>query len=263
MSLEKVAIGTGVAVLVAGGGYGISTLLNGGMPEYSARQKGSSADKYVDDYPDYFVDASSNENDSWWSWVYKSRYLVGSDEKDSDGKTRPTPKRGFLAGITDGSSIKSVCSQVYGSQKAKIKKEDGTLSNDEYSEADVWRYCTAVNKKPILINLAETELKNNKKEKEGYDDTTYGNTNKENLVAISPEDNKYFWTEQQRLFFGEKSKRSGKHAQHKTFQDLWTSKTGRVKETCHSVYISTKAESTDDADLKKDLFKFCSLKGAE
>ncbi|WP_216083567.1 hypothetical protein [Candidatus Mycoplasma haematohominis] len=254
MDPTKLAVGTGVAVLAVGGGYGVSALFNGGMPGYSAREVNKSDKKYVDDYPDYFVDASSGANDGWWDWVFKNRYF---DKEDSTSSKNPVPGskfKGVKSGSKGSDSLKNKCKEVYLQDASKI---NNTVTDDanKYFEADAWRYCTAVNKKP-------TNIPDPTDNSEKYDSGTFGETYKGKLVAISPEDNKYFWDEQQRLFFENDGGRSGKKAEHKTFQDLLNKKTGSVKATCVSLY-KQQTNANSDENFKKDLFKFCSLKGTE
>ncbi|GCE63668.1 hypothetical protein MHSWG343_06680 [Candidatus Mycoplasma haematohominis] len=252
MSLPKLAAGGGAALVIASGGYGISTLFNKGMPDYSSISESAKKDKYVDSYFDYFV--SAENNDPWWDWVYKERY-------SSKGQTSPGK---MFEGVTSGSegnnSIKVKCGDVYEKTNNEINTSD-TAENSKYSEADIWRYCTAVNKKPTNIP--------SEGESEKYDNGTYGATNKGKLVAVNDASNDSFWQEQQRLFFKteKKSNRSGAHAKGTSgtfFKDLWNAKKGSLKETCRLAYKELEnATGADKKVHKEDLFKFCSLKGKE
>ncbi|GCE63992.1 hypothetical protein MHSWG343_10000 [Candidatus Mycoplasma haematohominis] len=256
MSLGKAAAAGGVAILVASGGYGLSFLVNNGMPGYEPF-KTNTSNLYVYEYPDYFVDASKNE--SWWNWVYKNRYSVGSDNKDSDNETRENPQQGFTgldkgAG-KDAKAIQKVCGDVYKLEKTKVKTEN--LSTGDFSESDIWRYCTAVKKKPKTIDR-ETE------EKATYTtENSYGKDNTDKLVAITGNDS--FWNEQQRLFFEDKWERSGSKAtENSLFHNLFNkNKRGERKDaetlrsTCQIAYGKT---SSGSEAPEADVFRYCSLK---
>ncbi|WP_216083582.1 hypothetical protein [Candidatus Mycoplasma haematohominis] len=266
MDPTKLAVGAGAAVLVGGGGYGISTLFTGGnMPGYSPRNVNATNTKYVDNYPDYFVDASKGKNREWWDWVYETRYLVARENKTSDGQTRPEPKQSFIGlerGSGDDKSIQKVCRDVYGVDSNKVKTT-GNIGDGEYSEADVWRYCTAVNKKPVLLSSSDAAVT---EEKTGYTNNTYGDTKKDKLVAITPQNNAFFWQEQERLFFEAEGGRSGKLAtggSSALFKKLWSKRSGSLKETCEEAYKVDKTNDTGDSKKveEADLLKFCSLEG--
>ncbi|GCE63519.1 hypothetical protein [Candidatus Mycoplasma haematohominis] len=266
MSVEKVALGAGVVVLAVGGGYGISALFNGGMPDYSPFKR-SAVDntKYVDSYPDYFVDTEDPKNDPWWDWVYKTRYLA-KDGKTSDGKERPEPKRGFKDNINGWDDVKKACKSAYGAETGKIKSNTEDPGTDEYYEADVWRYCTAVNKKPIVVSSAPKGDSGSQKEDSDYASGTFGQTNKDKLVAITPKDNESFWQEQQRLFFKKGGNRSGENATKTNnflFKALWDKGSGNLRDTCLTAYKEKTTVSSGETQKvnEDDLFRFCSLEG--
>ncbi|GCE63469.1 hypothetical protein MHSWG343_04660 [Candidatus Mycoplasma haematohominis] len=261
MSVAKAAAAGAAALALAAGGYGVSTLFSGGMPDYDPLTK--STGKYVSEYQDYFVAADKNE--PWWEWVYKSRYLVNG-EKDVEGDVRPTPKTAFASldrgsGNTD-KDIQKVCKDFYEAENSKVKT--GTVASGEYEEEDAWRYCTAIKKKPKTIN-------ENSGEENSYGETTstdtYGKAKKENLISITSTDNALFWKEQNRLFFKDKGNRSGskfkKDNTSSIFRDLWHTREGNIKDACEKAYklpSNVGTQSSPKAD-KDDIFKFCSLKG--
>ncbi|GCE63490.1 hypothetical protein MHSWG343_04870 [Candidatus Mycoplasma haematohominis] len=263
MSLAKAAAAGAAVLTLVAGGYGVSTLFSGGMPDYDALA--TSTGKYVSDYKDYFVDATKNV--SWWDWVYKNRYLVDKDGKDTDGEKRPEPKTAFTS-IKNGSgdtadSIQKVCSNVYSAAQDKVKA--GASGDGEFEEADVWRYCTAVKKKPKTIenNADEADLY-----KDGESADTYGVSKKANLISITSEDNAHFWKEQTRLFFRSEGERFGANFENdrtSIFGKFWHSKKGNIKDKCKEAYILKTADSTQSPPTatKEDIFKFCSLKGSE
>ncbi|GCE63515.1 hypothetical protein [Candidatus Mycoplasma haematohominis] len=261
MDPTKLAAGAGAAVLIGGGGYGISALFDGGMPGYSPFKRNTSdANKYVDSYPDYFVDASTNSNDDWWDWVFKNRYPA-----EASSTLHGSKFRGVKSGAKGESSLKSKCSDVYAQDTNNVN----TTATDEatkYFETDVWRYCTAVEKKPVLIQDAESKIKTGKKEDEDYGENDYGKAHKAKLVSAISENNKSFWHEQQRLFFkkgGERSGENAKGADDTPFKRLWKNQRGNLQDTCKGVYKTQKSNDNSDTNLKEDLFRFCSLKRSE
>ncbi|WP_216083355.1 hypothetical protein [Candidatus Mycoplasma haematohominis] len=253
MDPTKAAVASGVVALAVGTGYGVSTLFNNVMPDYSARQKPDPSDgKYVSNYPDYFVNADDNSNDPWWDWVYKERYQL---DVSLSSPIKPIAK---FESLKSGFEIKGICKSSYAENASggKIKQEisAGGDGKNEYLEANVWRYCTAVNKKPTDIPDAGST--------ESYNSGTYGAENKGKLAAINDVSNDSFWKEQQRLFFKGSGGRSGSQTtEENVFKNLWDTKKGNLKDTCKLAYETTKKEN--DTNFKKDLFKFCSLKGTE
>ncbi|GCE63808.1 hypothetical protein MHSWG343_08150 [Candidatus Mycoplasma haematohominis] len=263
MDPTKLAVGAGTAVLIAGGGYGVSTLFDGSMPNYFSLP--DQANKYITDYHDYFVDHSKPGNDAWWRWVYKNRYQValGSNNK---------PFAGFAnlkSGDGKDNSIKKVCEKVYEVAKdnsTNTIKPSGASQNTEYLEADVWRYCTAVEVKPKLVS----EVTN---ESSSYTtDNAHGGQLKDKLVSVLAEENSYFWAEQERRFFRDQKddSRSGGHAttaDSSIFKALFDkrnkrrSKNETLKNVCKDAY--NKSESTTPKVSKEHVLKFCSLKGKE
>ncbi|GCE63673.1 hypothetical protein MHSWG343_06730 [Candidatus Mycoplasma haematohominis] len=247
MDPTKAAVASGVVVLAVGTGYGVSALLNNGMPDYSARQKPDPSDgKYVSNYPDYFVNADDNSNDPWWDWVYKERY--SAQAQISPGKMF----EGVASGSEGENSVKAKCKDAYDKENGEISipvAEEGS----KYSEVDIWRYCSAVSKKPMGISSSEK-----------YNEGTYGKENEGKLVAINDVSNDSFWQEQQRLFFKSGEGRSGSQAtEGNIFKNLWDSKKGNLKDTCKLAYETEKKTDDSAESFKKDLFKFCSLKGTE
>ncbi|WP_216083332.1 hypothetical protein [Candidatus Mycoplasma haematohominis] len=270
MDPTKLAVGAGTAVLIAGGGYGVSTLFQGGMPDYVSFSTTTSA-LYVFDSPDYFVDIDHKDSSSWWTWVYNTRYWVDSDNKTAEKETRPTPKRGF-ENLKDAEGIKATCKAVYAAAKEKVKST-GEPSTNEYFEADVWRYCTAVKKKPIVVGSTFKPGSTSEKEDSEYSNGTFGKANKDKLVSITAKDNDSFWQEQQRLFFKKQGNRSGASLKNNSaFQDLYENwKSGKsikddaLKSLCQESYGKVEATTSSQSPNKypkEDVFKFCSLKGS-
>ncbi len=262
MTLTKASGVVGASsILVAGGSYGVSILFSGVMPDYEPLS--NSDGKYVSDFKDYFVDAS--KNDSWWKWSYKNRYLVYEDKQDYDGEQRVDPKTLFV-GLTGGlgktdKHIQNVCLKVYEAENAKVKK--GVSANDEYEEADIWRYCTGVKYKPKTI--AENMGEDSSYKGSDASKKSYGEEYKDQLVSITVDDNVYFWKEQTRLFFKKSGGRSGskfKNDKNSIFGKLWHRGKGDIKEECLAAYKLPKDNTEQNSlVLEDDLFKFCSLKG--
>ncbi|WP_216083500.1 hypothetical protein [Candidatus Mycoplasma haematohominis] len=277
MDPVKLAAGAGAAALVlGGGGYGISILfVNSEMPGYSPFvSSGTGTIKYVDEYPDYFVDATKGKNAPWWDWVYKKRYLVDSENKDFDGESRPDPKLSFMnlnAGSGETSqSIQKVCEGIFSADKGKVKS--GANQSGEYEEIDVWRYCTAVKKKPILVEHAKKDGNSatEKEDAEYTEATSYGKQYKSQLVATSAEENKFFWKEQQRLFFQVKGNRSGSSSEDtdSIFKKLYDEHKGKknipdnvLRDKCRLAYGKKKDGSgINPKAIESEVFTYCSLK---
>ncbi|GCE63647.1 hypothetical protein [Candidatus Mycoplasma haematohominis] len=258
MDPTKLAVGAGTAVLIAGGGYGVSTLFKGGMPDYFSLA--AQTNKYTTDFPDYFVDIDHKDSSSWWTWVYNTRYWVGSDGKTIEEEARPAPKKAF-ENLKDAEGIKGACKKVYEADKAKVKSDNNPTNNDEFAEVDVWRYCTAIKKKPKTIQEQTGE---------SYSTSgTYGQADPTKLISVESPDNTSFWKEQQRLFFKGGGNRSGSSLKNNSaFQDLyegWKSgksvKDDALKKTCKDAYGQpTTSSQNPNKYPEADVFRYCSLK---
>ncbi|WP_216083454.1 hypothetical protein, partial [Candidatus Mycoplasma haematohominis] len=191
MNPTKAAVASGVVVLTVGTGYGVSTLFNNDMPEYFSL-KTEDTSKYVSDYKDYFVDNSNSENSNWWKWVYKNRY---------SGKAPTTGKFVDLdSGDAEEKSIKKVCGDFYAEETANVKTTATLTDVNKYLEADVWMYCSVLEKKTKTISEAGKGSSYNT-------DNTYGKDKASNLSDIDHEDNSYFWNLKNEEFFGRSKRR--------------------------------------------------------
>ncbi|GCE63671.1 hypothetical protein [Candidatus Mycoplasma haematohominis] len=258
MNPTKAAVASGIVVLAVGTGYGVSTLFNNDMPEYFSLAA-PATEKYVSGYKDYFVDRSKVENNDWWKWVHKNRY---------SGKAPITGKfAGLESGDAEEKSIKKVCGEFYEEVIANVETTDASTDVNKYLEADVWTYCSVLEKKPKTISEANRIS--------DYSTTgTYGNVKASNLLDVEHGDNSYFWNLKNDEFFG-RSKRKGATSIEsdlttdtsifKALYGKFKNKKGfnpyvdTVKNTCKEAY--SKNISRDNTAPSVEVFKFCSLKG--
>ncbi|GCE63648.1 hypothetical protein MHSWG343_06480 [Candidatus Mycoplasma haematohominis] len=282
MDPTKLAAGIGAtAVLIAGGGYGISALLADGMPDYIVLSKGepTPTDSTIGKlYGNYLVapygsrgktnisDETKSNSKKWWEWSYRrweKDFKKGSqlsdafkdDKKINSGFSDVTPE------ANKAKALNQVCEDVYKKTENDITPD--TDNNKKRLRDDMWKYCSFFGRKP-------TTIKENANESYSTDGS-YGKTKESELVSIDDPLNKLFWEIRNEEFFGTTSSEgigAGlKVAEDSIFQPLYedrfSANRGTIKNVCKEAYFLTSNETGTKKAKQDSVLKFCSLKGKE
>lgn len=220
--------------------------------------------KYAEDYLDYFVGTKIESNRKWWTWRFNKKYLPGA--KAATGGFKST----F---VWNGQTLGQACQKAYEANKGeKIKGDAESLSNDQFRESDVWKYCSAEPKGRKVKNIKEA-ANTSGKSTEGQENNTYGKSeNKDKFIYADSADNDWFWKIKTRLFYKKGVEMWGEDRNKNStseFRKLYMSNISQkilykedLKNRCKEAY--GKNESEDAASYpKEEVFKFCSIKGSE
>ncbi|GCE63811.1 hypothetical protein [Candidatus Mycoplasma haematohominis] len=255
MAMVKVVGGICVSVALIGAtSLGAVLLLNNGMPEYTTLSSVTSG-KYVEEHKDYFVVADGDTNNDWWEWAYRNRYELM--DKPANG----SKFAGIASGAQGENSLKAKCKDVYTKDKGDINTGT-THEMNKYSEYEVWQYCSLLRKKPKTIQEAN-------KVSTYTTAGMYGKDKAANLIDPDHLDNEDFWNLKHSQFFGWSNKKgAASNGQEATddksiFNKLFKTKnsTGKqIKSLCKEAYFK---KESDEETPKKDVLRYCSLKGTE
>ncbi|GCE63489.1 hypothetical protein MHSWG343_04860 [Candidatus Mycoplasma haematohominis] len=290
MDPTKLAVGTGAAILVASGGYGVSTLLSGGMPSFKTLKDDP---KFGNNYSDeskvgkvygYFLvapygsrgnEANSNQkesnNEEWWKWSYarwKADFKDKAKKDNLSNEFKDDNKVGsafsITAATTGAKPLNQVCEDVYKKKNKDEVTPDTNASSDKSKlSRDMWKYCSSLGTLPEFLKGT------------GYGSGTFGveQTHKDKAVATKgygkSSSNDEFWRLRNDEFFGSNGKEgTGKDATETgIFKTLYDKKRANqitdndtVKNTCEQIY-SRQANSKESVPKIKDEYikKFCYL----
>ncbi|WP_216083705.1 hypothetical protein [Candidatus Mycoplasma haematohominis] len=248
----KAAAGTGIVVLVVGGGYGVSTLFTG-MPDWKPFTENNLVSKYAYKTKAYFV-GDTKDSDAWWDWSYKNRWKADKNAKKSLHHN--------FSNVIDGEDLKNKCVAVYKEDKGNVTS---TYESGKYLESEVWRYCSPLEIKQKTIQETEEET---------YKDLagSYGTTQKEKLISLTDPKNDLFWELKDQEFFGlgnystvltdNSFDQSEDSLFHKFFKTKDKENREKIKDVCGKAYLllSTSA-NTNEKVQQNTVIKFCSLEG--
>ncbi|WP_216083330.1 hypothetical protein [Candidatus Mycoplasma haematohominis] len=281
MDPTKLAAGIGAtAVLIAGGGYGISALLADGMPDYIVLSKGepTPTDSTIGKlYGNYLVapygsrgktnisDETKSNSKKWWEWSYRrweKDFKKGSqlsdafkdDKKINSGFSDVTPE------ANKAKALNQVCEDVYKKTENDITPD--TDNNKKRLRDDMWKYCSFFGRKPTTVK---------EKDGESYDAGKYGQTKETELISIDDPLNKLFWEIRNEEFFGKPSIDGIgvglQETDNSLFKSLYDSKSsqgrGTIKNACKEAYSLTSNETGTKKAKQDSVLKFCSLKGKD
>ncbi|GCE63810.1 hypothetical protein [Candidatus Mycoplasma haematohominis] len=248
MDPTKLAIGAGTAVLIAGGGYGVSTLFSQ-EPIYL---KTATVGTFGEDFQLHFADASGNENDSWWSSRFSEKYK-SETAQSNDFKN--------LSGFD---KLKEKCNEAYKkATKTDISPDEDSDQSKAKYESDIWIFCSIDGVKPLTIGESVNEEPDFKDG--GQHVSKLGGTKKKKLISTKNSSNQKFWDRQAKAFFLPKENKDslGKRASDAGagFKTLYDDQNKRatkdLKDACETRYKDT----SDSGNKDNETLKFCSLQG--
>ncbi|GCE63812.1 hypothetical protein MHSWG343_08190 [Candidatus Mycoplasma haematohominis] len=256
---KSVAVGTALTVTVGGSAaIGAKYLLSESIEDFVSLKSSDHANKYASDYWKYFLSNEEGKNSKGWEKLFKKL----SDDKKVTENPRTVGNK--FNSLSDVDALKNACVVAYGSDKNNVVTSSPTDS--QYSEEDVWRYCSAVNRKPTAAGVFPKEGgTGGQKESEGYPENSFGRQNKDQLVSITDPENALFWNVQGKWFFKKEdngSDRTFSGNGSSIFKKLYDSGKGSLKDVCEEGYKLTSANANNKVD-ETDLFKYCSLKGSK
>ncbi|GCE63656.1 hypothetical protein [Candidatus Mycoplasma haematohominis] len=264
-ALTKAAIGGGAVLAVSSGGYGMSFLFRGIMPDFSTLEEQEittyDTSKYAKDFKPFFIDDVFEDNQKWWDWSYNTRWL--EDNSDSSSMKAKKKFQGVTGGYkdkdgSDTNSLKQKCKEAYGAN-SNGDVLDSTDATDKFETKDIWRYCSIKGVKPVLVS--------------GYATTKFGGKTglAESLVSVKDEhkeSNDWFWEIREREFrvgVKTKSKKTQEPAGTKAktgkkFDLLYKNEKNRtVKELCREIYETNQNDGSTKNIEESDIKRFCFL----
>ncbi|GCE63653.1 hypothetical protein MHSWG343_06530 [Candidatus Mycoplasma haematohominis] len=268
MDPTKLAVGAGTAVLVGGGGYGVSALFSGdGMPDYVVLSVGNpspTANTLGNLYGNYLVapygsrgkestgDVTKSNNSDWWEWSYKrweKDLKKGSTLSDEFKDNQKINGAFSITTPTSGTAkaLNQVCEEVYGKQKEDITHDTGN-PNKKNLDHDLWKYCSFFTAKPKTIS-------------ETYSNGSYGLTKKAELISVKDSSNSRFREARNKEFYASSGDKSGTNATSGVFKTAFDGRNKNkkhVREICSGAYSITKTNN-ETSYPENDVVKFCSL----
>uniref|UniRef100_UPI001C0A6C22 hypothetical protein n=1 Tax=Candidatus Mycoplasma haematohominis TaxID=1494318 RepID=UPI001C0A6C22 len=214
MALTKAAAaGTG-AILIASGGYGVSTIFTKipNMPdvhlviskETSTFSTNYASGKFGNAYGDYLVDPNKTENKDWWEWSFN--YIFWNTSWNDLSEQFKGIKQAYTSDTTANNTthLNRVCETAYKDTKTSLE------AKPKY-ESNVWSFCSLfINK---LVTVDQSLNKN------GYSTTSekIGHKQKSKLISTVDKRNDLFWKLRTDEFFADTGTRSGKTATNEKF----------------------------------------------
>ncbi|GCE63516.1 hypothetical protein [Candidatus Mycoplasma haematohominis] len=271
MDPTKLAVGAGVAVLVGGGGYGISALFNGDVtPNYEILKEDpkfssdySDANKVGKLYGNYLIapygsrgkentgDTTKSNNKDWWEWSY-ARWKKDfddaairstlSDEFKDETKVKPAFSGTVVTG-TGAKPLNQVCEEVYKKQKTDVYHSSDVKKASLWN--DMWKYCS----------FFDTPLTIVEKSAHRYTGNQYGAIKKSDLVSVEDKNNSAFWDVRNSEFYAPNGDKSGTTVTTGIFHTE-KAKNTHIKSICEDAYTKS---SSDSGYAEADVVKFCSL----
>ncbi|GCE63527.1 hypothetical protein MHSWG343_05240 [Candidatus Mycoplasma haematohominis] len=267
MALTKAAAAGAGAILIASGGYGVSTIFTKipNMPNVHSVIKESSAfstnyasGKFGHTYGDYLVDSNKTENKDWWEWSFN--YIFWNTSWNDLSKQFKGVKQAYTsdASVNSATHLNRVCETAYKDTKANLEAE----ANSKYA-SNVWSFCSLFINKLVTVDQSLN--------KDGYSTSSgkIGHEQKSKLISAVDKRNDLFWKFRTDEFFADTGTRSGKTATNEKFfhkfyndnKDL-TDKPS-IKSRCNEGYekSSGTSDSSDTNPKPDEVVKFCTLEG--
>lgn len=214
-------------------------------------------DKYGGVYGKYLVgvhktakDPSKNSqsNDSWWEWAYEKYKLANTAKGKFSKITKATGE--------EDSALKQVCKKAYeqvkvndGESFSNIVPTNDSVAPNQFSETDIWRFCSIIGVKPKTLAEAQYDTYPN--------DSNGGiNSDKKVFISIDARENTNFWNYQEKTLKSQIDESKDKFFSSK--------KSKQIKEICRDAYNVKLSENggVEGATINLEIDKYCKMTNA-